>query len=112
MLNRGALDEVRATLERYPDLYRPDRAPPEGGAKALGFWGLARHAREGSEPSTETIAAAQQQTRNYAKRQVTWFRNQMPRENFITFEPPDMQFSESYYAGIRQKIRGFLLTGR
>jgi tRNA dimethylallyltransferase len=102
---------VRAVLERHPHLYRPDRAPPDGGAKALGFWGLARHACEGSEPSADTIAAAQQQTRNYAKRQGTWFRNQMPNENFITPGPPDMQFSESSYAGIRQKIRGFLLTG-
>jgi tRNA dimethylallyltransferase len=110
MLARGAMDEVRRVLERYPDLYRPDADPPEGGAKALGFWGLARHAQEGSLPSQETIAAAQQQTRNYAKRQGTWFRNQMPSGNFITPEPLDMQFSESSYAGIRQKIRGFLLT--
>lgn len=110
MLARGAMDEVRRTLELHPGLYRPDADPPEGGAKALGFWGLARHAWEGSQPSQETIAAAQQQTRNYAKRQGTWFRNQMPNENFITPEAPDMQFSESSYAGIRQKIRGFLLT--
>ena len=110
MLAEGALAEVRQVLARYPDLYRPDRAPPEGGAKALGFWGLARHAWEGSAVSQETIAAAQQQTRNYAKRQGTWFRNQMPSENFITPGPHDMQFSESSYAGISQKIRDFLLT--
>jgi tRNA dimethylallyltransferase len=112
MLKRGAMAEVRETLDRYPGLYRPGAAPPEGGAKALGFWGLARHGWEGSEVSAETIAAAQQQTRNYAKRQRTWFRNQMPNENFITPDAPDMQFSESSYAGISQKIRGFLLTGR
>ncbi len=110
MLERGAMAEVRRVLELHPDLYQPERAPPEGGAKALGFWGLARHARDGSEVSAETIAVAQQQTRNYAKRQGTWFRNQIPNENFITPEPPDMQFSESNYAGISQKIRGFLLT--
>jgi tRNA dimethylallyltransferase len=110
MLARGALAEVRGVLGRYPGLYRPDCAPPEGGAKALGFWGLARHASEGSEASAETIAAAQQQTRNYAKRQGTWFRNQMPSGNFITPEAPDMQFSESSYAGISHKIRNFLLT--
>jgi len=110
MLAEGALQEVRQALARYPDLYRPDRTPPEGGAKALGFWGLARHAWDGSAVSEETVAAAQQQTRNYAKRQGTWFRNQMPNENFITSETPDMQFSESSYAGISQKIRDFLLT--
>lgn len=111
MLKAGALEEVRGVLKRYPDLYRPDRTPPEGGAKALGFWGLARHAAEGSAVAGEIIAAAQQQTRNYAKRQGTWFRNQMANENFITPELHDMQFSESSYAGISQKIRNFLLTG-
>ncbi|MGH6894842.1 MAG: tRNA (adenosine(37)-N6)-dimethylallyltransferase MiaA [Dongiaceae bacterium] len=110
MLERGALDEVRRALKRYPGLYAPDRAPPEGGAKALGFWGLARHASEGTEVAEATIAAAQQETRNYAKRQGTWFRNQLPGGNFITPAAPDMQFSESSYAGISQKIRGFLLT--
>jgi len=111
MLAEGALEEVRTVLGRYPGLYHPDRTPPEGGAKALGFWGLARHACEGSAVAEDTLAAAQQQTRNYAKRQGTWFRNQMPSENFITPEPPDMQFSESNYAGISQKIRDFVLTG-
>jgi tRNA dimethylallyltransferase len=111
MLRAGALEEVRGVLKHYPDLYRSNGTPPEGGAKALGFWGLARHAEEGSVTSSETLAAAQQQTRNYAKRQGTWFRNQMPNENFITPQPPDMQFSESSYAGISQKIRNFLLTG-
>jgi len=110
MLQRGALAEVRTVLGRYPGLYRPDRAPPEGGAKALGFWGLARHVAEGSDVSDETIAAAQQQTRNYAKRQGTWFSNQMPTGNFITPQGQDMQFSESSYAGISHKIRDFLLT--
>jgi tRNA dimethylallyltransferase len=110
MLRHGAMDEVRAALQTYPGLYRPDRKPPEGGAKALGFWGLARHATDSSEVSEETIAEAQQQTRNYAKRQGTWFRNQMASGNFITPAPPDMQFSESSYAGISQKIRNFLLT--
>src|SRR5687768_8023842 len=110
MLNEGALGEVRQALARYPDLYRPGRSPPEGGAKALGFWGLARHAWNGSAVSEDTIAAAQQQIRNYAKRQGTWFRNQMPNENFITPQTTDMQFSESSYAGISQKIRDFLLT--
>jgi tRNA dimethylallyltransferase len=110
MLKHGALDEVRQALALYPEFYRPDRTAPEGGAKALGFWGLARHAWEGSAVSEATVAAAQQQTRNYAKRQGTWFRNQMPAGNFITPEAPDMQFSESSYARISQKIRDFLLT--
>ncbi|HEY1383248.1 MAG TPA: tRNA (adenosine(37)-N6)-dimethylallyltransferase MiaA [Dongiaceae bacterium] len=111
MLEHGAMAEVKRTLDRYPGLYRPGAPPPDGGAKALGFWALARHAWKGSEVSAETIAAAQQQTRNYAKRQGTWFRNQMLNENFMTPEAPDMQFPESSYAGISQKIRDFGLTG-
>ncbi|HSE72926.1 MAG TPA: tRNA (adenosine(37)-N6)-dimethylallyltransferase MiaA [Dongiaceae bacterium] len=110
MLAHGALREVRDVLALYPDLYRPDRAPPEGGARALGFWALARHAWDGTEVTEDTLAAVQQQTRNYAKRQMTWFRNQMSSGNFITPDLQDMQFSESSYAGISQKIRGFLLT--
>jgi tRNA dimethylallyltransferase len=111
MLERGAMAEVKRVLDRYPGLYRPGTRPPNGGAKALGFWGLARHAWAGSEVSAETVAAAQQQTRNYAKRQGTWFRNQMLNENFITPNAHDMQFPESSYAGISQKIRNFVLTG-
>ncbi|HEX6119083.1 MAG TPA: tRNA (adenosine(37)-N6)-dimethylallyltransferase MiaA [Dongiaceae bacterium] len=110
MLARGALGEVRDALALYPGLYRPDCAPPEGGAKALGFWALARHAWDSTEVAEDTVAAVQQQTRNYAKRQMTWFRNQLSSENFITPDLSDMQFSESSYAGISQKIRGFLLT--
>jgi tRNA dimethylallyltransferase len=110
MLERGAMAEAKRALDRYPGLYRHGAPPPDGGANALGFWGLARHAWQGSEVSAKTIAAAQQQTRNYAKRQGTWFRNQMSTGNFITPNSGDMQFSESSYAGISQKIRGFLLT--
>jgi tRNA dimethylallyltransferase len=110
MLARGALDEVRETLARYPGLYRPAAKPPEGGAKALGFWGLAHHAAGASPVSEDTIAAAQQENRNYAKRQGTWFRNQMATGNFITPDAPAMQVSESSYAGISQKIRVFGLT--
>jgi tRNA dimethylallyltransferase len=45
--------------------------------KAVGFPELARHLR-GDLSLHEAIAEAQQATRNYAKRQLTWFRNQTP----------------------------------
>ena len=32
------------------------------------------------------IAASQQSSRRYAKRQMTWFRNQLPGANFISFD--------------------------
>ncbi|HNB29253.1 MAG TPA: tRNA (adenosine(37)-N6)-dimethylallyltransferase MiaA, partial [Alphaproteobacteria bacterium] len=101
MLAQGALDEVARALALYP----PERRQA-GGAKALGFAELARCVGH-SERLPEAAAAAQQATRNYAKRQGTWFRNQMADGNFITPDTEDMQFSESSYAGISQKIRDF-----
>ncbi|WP_207481616.1 tRNA (adenosine(37)-N6)-dimethylallyltransferase MiaA [Arenibaculum pallidiluteum] len=68
MLERGALDEVRAldALDLDPDLPI---------LKALGVPELRAHLR-GELPLDAAVAAAQMQTRRYAKRQTTWFRNQ------------------------------------
>ena len=104
MLEHGALAEVARTLALYP----PERRRA-GGAKALGFAELAGCV-DHPERLAAAVAAAQQSTRNYAKRQLTWFRHQMADGNFITPDGEDMQFSESSYAGISQKIRAFLLT--
>lgn len=104
MVGQGALDEVRRALALYP----PERRKGPG-FKALGFAELAQCAGH-PERLEVAIAAAQQATRNYAKRQVTWFRHQMANGNFITPDRADMQFSESSHAQMRQKIRDFLLT--
>ena len=104
MLERGALDEVRRALSLYP----PERRG-QGGAKALGFAELAQCV-DHPERLEVAISAAQQATRNYAKRQVTWFRHQMANGNFMSPDAADMQFSESSHAETRQKIRAFLLT--
>ncbi len=70
MLDAGALEEVRALDAR--DL--PDHLPA---MKAHGVPWLRRHLR--GEISLEQAAeGAVMDTRRYAKRQVTWFRNQMP----------------------------------
>jgi len=70
MVEAGALDEVRALLARGLD-------PALPAMKVLGFRELAAHVR--GETSLKTaLAAAQQATRHYAKRQLTWFRNQTP----------------------------------
>ena len=104
MLERGALDEVKRVLALYP----PERRR-EGGAKALGFAELTQCV-DHPERLDEAVSAAQQATRNYAKRQVTWFRHQMANGNFMSPDLGDMQFSESSHAEMRQKIRDFLLT--
>lgn len=70
MVARGALDEAAAVagLNLGPD--RP-------AAKTLGLRELA-DAAAGRCTLAEAMARARQATRRYAKRQVTWFRHQMP----------------------------------
>ncbi|MBI2254349.1 MAG: tRNA (adenosine(37)-N6)-dimethylallyltransferase MiaA [Proteobacteria bacterium] len=104
MVERGALDEV-ARAEALP------RRGEAGGRKALGYPELAAVAG-GRMALDEAVPAAQQATRRYAKRQLTWFRHQVPSANFISSDQPAMKFSQSYTAQTRQKIRDFLLTPR
>jgi len=102
MVERGALEEVR----------RAEALPHKGeggGRKALGYPELAAVAAGGVDLA-DAVPAAQQATRRYAKRQLTWFRHQVPLANFISPNGPAMKFSQSYTAQTRQKIRDFLLT--
>jgi tRNA dimethylallyltransferase len=70
MLKAGALDEVRALASRNLD-------PTLPAMKAHGVPWLIRHIR--GEISLEQAAeGAAMDTRRYAKRQLTWFRNQLP----------------------------------
>lgn len=73
MMEQGALDEARA----YDAQISAGTALPEGGAaQALGFRPLQSFLR--GEIARETaIELAQTDTRQYAKRQVTWLKNQM-----------------------------------
>lgn len=70
MIQAGALDEVRALTARRLDPGLPAR-------KAVGVRELAAYLG-GEITRDEAIAAMKQATRNYAKRQLTWFRNQTP----------------------------------
>jgi tRNA dimethylallyltransferase len=69
MLEGGALDEVRALVARGLD-------PDLPAMKAVGVREFAAHLR-GEATLDEALARAQQETRRYAKRQLTWQRNQM-----------------------------------
>ncbi len=102
MVERGALAEV-GRIENVP--HRTEG----GGRKALGYLELAA-VIAGRRSLDEALLAAQQATRRYAKRQMTWFRQQVPSANFISSDQTDMKFSQSYIAQTRQKIRDFLLT--
>jgi tRNA dimethylallyltransferase len=70
MLAAGALDEVRALDARK----LPEHLPA---MKAHGVPWLRKHLR-GEISLPEAAAGAKIDTRRYAKRQVTWFRTQMP----------------------------------
>ena len=70
MVKEGGLDEAAALADR--------RLPPDAPIlKALGVPQLIAHLR-GEMSLNEAVALAQRQTRRYAKRQLTWFRHQIP----------------------------------
>ncbi|MEW5687462.1 MAG: tRNA (adenosine(37)-N6)-dimethylallyltransferase MiaA [Pseudomonadota bacterium] len=69
MLDHGALDEVRALMARGLD-------PALPAMKAVGVRELAAHLR-GEIDLAAALDAARQETRRYAKRQLTWMRGQM-----------------------------------
>ncbi len=70
MVEQGALDEVKALAARGLDPVLP-------AMKAVGVREFARHLA-GEIPLETAIDQVRQATRNYAKRQLTWFRNQTP----------------------------------
>jgi tRNA dimethylallyltransferase len=76
MFEQGLLEETRALLERYgPDVFA---------MRSLGYRQAAEHLR-GECSLPEAISRAQQGHRNYAKRQLTWFRRD-----------PDLQWLEDF----------------
>ena len=95
MMADGALDEVRALVAQGLD-------PGLPAMKALGVPELARHLA-GETTLDEAADAAKQATRHFAKRQMTWLRNQVA---------PDLLFEAPYTADLRQRVvssvRGFL----
>jgi len=68
MMQDGAVEEVRALIARDLDPALP--AMKAVGVREIAAW-LA-----GETTRADAVAALQQATRNYAKRQLTWFRNQ------------------------------------
>jgi len=78
MLAAGALDEVSALAARKLDPMLP-------AMKAHGVPWLIRHLA-GEISLAEAAAGGKADTRRYVKRQVTWFRNQMPNWTWIAPE--------------------------
>jgi tRNA dimethylallyltransferase len=76
MMEKGLLEEARALyhLREYNAL------------KTVGYKELFEHF-EGKLSLDEAVEKIKQHTRNYAKRQLTWFRN---RDEFQSFDPSDV----------------------
>lgn len=74
MVAGGAVEEVRALQARAAEEGLDPALPI---FKALGYRPLAAHLR-GETTLDAAIVETQQQTRNYAKRQETWLRHQLP----------------------------------
>lgn len=75
MMKEGALDEVRDFMK----LGLPVNLPA---MRAHGVPELIKHLK-GEMELTDAVAKAQQNTRNYAKRQQTWLRHQLPQAKAI-----------------------------
>lgn len=102
MLAAGALDEVKALLA----LGLPANAPA---MKALGVPELLAHVA--GEIDLETAAArAETATMQYAKRQQTWFRHQLPGAERLPAGPGYAQYSERIFQDSCTKVLSFLLT--
>jgi tRNA dimethylallyltransferase len=79
MIAAGALDEVRALAVRHLDAELP-------AMKAHGVPWLLRHLN-GEMTLARAAEESKRDTRQYTKRQATWFRNQLPQ--FAWVEPRD-----------------------
>ncbi|MCC7273889.1 MAG: tRNA (adenosine(37)-N6)-dimethylallyltransferase MiaA [Alphaproteobacteria bacterium] len=101
MSDAGALDEVARLLA----LRLPADLPA---MKAVGVPELARHVRGESDLET-ALAEATRATAQYAKRQLTWFRHQAPRD-IPTHLMLREQFSERLLPEIFAFLRRFGLT--
>lgn len=81
MIAGGALDEARIVMAM-------DLPPEAPGLKALGAPELFAHLR-GEMSLDDATTQAKMETRRYAKRQMTWIRNQMSAWEKLNPTPPD-----------------------
>jgi tRNA dimethylallyltransferase len=86
MVEAGTLDEVAALAARNLEPALPIM-------KAVGVREFAAHLR-GEVTLADALAAAQQETRRYAKRQTTWMRGQMADWPRLTAIGPDDQWRQ------------------
>jgi tRNA dimethylallyltransferase len=85
MFEAGLIDETRRLLEKYGDAAGP--------LSSLGYKQAAQVLR-GELTREQALQAAQQAHRNYAKRQITWFRRE-PEVQWLRGFGDDVQIQES-----------------
>jgi len=95
MIDQGALDEVAGLDGIDGDL---------PALKAVGVPDLRLHLAD-QMSLDEAVTRAQTATRRFAKRQTTWFKNQIIADTFL-----ETQYSESLFKEIFPFIRNFVLT--
>ena len=76
MINNGLLDEIKSIIHNYD---------PEVLPKAIGLIPMISYLND-YMTLDEAINISQQLTRNYAKRQVTWFKNQLTYDDVISIQ--------------------------
>ena len=76
MMDQGWIDEVRKLLAQYPENLKP--------FQSIGYREIIQFLR-GKLESSDLVPLIQQRTRQYAKRQLTWFR----KENHLVSSHPD-----------------------
>ena len=86
MLEQGAMDEAEALKERSLDPKLPLM-------KALGYPSLARYLA-GELSLDEAIDEGKMQTRRFAKRQMTWFRNQFAHWISVNTQQMETKYTE------------------
>ncbi len=84
MLQSGALEEVRTLIEQ-------GISDDKQITKTLGFYEI-RAFLKGELNREKMLEIATQKTRNYAKRQLTWFRNQLPQKHVFTDSKAALNF--------------------
>jgi tRNA dimethylallyltransferase len=102
MLGGSAVEEVRTLVAR-------GLSPRLPAMKAVGVPEIAAWL-SGTLDREDAVAAAQQATRRYAKRQFTWLRHRFEVTEHMQKLQVDAQFSESLRPEIFSFIRHFLLT--
>jgi tRNA dimethylallyltransferase len=96
MVGAGLLDEVRGLLERY--------GPDAPGLNAHGYAELIPYLR-GERTLDEALELVRRNTRAYTKRQVTWFRHQLPPGAvWLDATRPREELAEEIAAGWRAAV--------